>query len=37
LRAGDATKTQIFLKEGQSTGKDLTYVPIDISKGSNQN
>jgi len=35
LGAGDATKTLILLKEAQRLGKDLTYIPIDISKGSN--
>jgi L-histidine N-alpha-methyltransferase len=36
LGAGDAIKTMILLEEAQRLGKDLTYIPIDISKGSNE-
>ena len=36
LGAGDAKKTLILLEECQKKGKELTYIPIDISRGSNE-
>lgn len=36
LGAGDAKKTYILLRECQKQGKELTYIPVDISQGSNE-
>lgn len=36
LGAGDAKKTLILLEESQRQGRGLTYIPIDISRGSNE-
>jgi L-histidine N-alpha-methyltransferase len=35
LGAGDGSKTMILIKEALAQKKDITYVPIDISRGSN--
>lgn len=36
LGAGDGTKSLVLLQEALKTGKTTVFVPIDISKGSNE-
>ena len=36
LGAGDGTKSMVVLKEALRKGRKVVYLPIDISKGSNE-